>query len=112
MARSARRIERSPAGRRRATASIGDRAGGDWPAELRIALVALCREAQAEDGSIRVQLLGDIRQIFDDKGIDRTSSADLAAALCEIETSPWSEWAKGKPLTAGKLARLVHPFGI
>src|SRR5206468_379416 len=92
--------------------AIGDRAGGDWPAELRIALVALCREARADDGSIGVQLLADIRNIFKADEVERISSVDLVASLCEVETSPWSEWSKGKPISAGKLARLLRPFEV
>jgi len=92
--------------------AIADLAGGDWPHALRSALSELCTKAQTSDGSIGVQLLADIRQIFDARGIDRISSTELAAALCEIETSPWSEWSKGKPLSAGKLARLLVPFDV
>jgi len=92
--------------------AIGDRAGGDWPVALRMALVALCREAQMDDGSIGVQLLTDIRNIFTTGQVERISSVDLAASLCEVETSPWSDWSKGKPLSAGKLARLLHPFEV
>lgn len=92
--------------------AIADCAGGDWPSALRSALVALCREAQTDDGSIGVQLLTDIRNVLDSREVERISSADLVAALAEIETSPWGEWSKGKPLSAGKLARLLHPFEV
>jgi len=92
--------------------AIGDRAGGDWPAALRTALVAICREARADDGSIGVQLLTDIRNIFKAGEVERISSVDLVASLCEVETSPWSEWSKGKPISAGKLARLLRPFEV
>ena len=39
-------------------------------------------------------------------------SADLVAALAEIETSPWAEWSLGKPVTAPKLARLLSKYRI
>jgi hypothetical protein len=92
--------------------AIADAAGGDWPQALRSALIDLCTQAQAADGSIGVQLLGDIRQIIGARADDRISSADLAAALCEIETFPWAEWSHGKPMTAGKLARLLGRYDI
>jgi len=58
-------------------------------------------------------LLADIRGIFDGRDVDRIPSAELAAALAEIETSPWGEWGKaGKPLSAAKLARLLGRFVI
>ena len=92
--------------------AIADAAGGDWPEALRFALVALCGEAQSEDGSIGVMLLADIRNILTEREVERISSADLASALADIETSPWGEWSKGKPLSAAKLARQLHPFEV
>lgn len=92
--------------------AIADCAGGEWSAALRIALVALCREAQADDSSIGMMLLTDIRNVFNVGQVERISSVDLTASLCEVETSPWAEWSKGKPLSAGKLARLLHPFAV
>lgn len=93
--------------------AIADMAGGEWPETARLALIELCGDAQADDQSIGVRLLADIRGIFQERGVDRIPSSELAAALAEIETSPWSEWGKaGKPITAAKLARLLGRFGI
>jgi len=36
----------------------------------------------------------------------------LCSALAGIETSPWPEWSKGKPITPRGLARLLKPFRI
>jgi len=65
----------------------------------------------AED-STGVCLLSDIRAIFEKREVDRISSADLVEALAEIETSYWSEWSRGKPITKPKLARQLSKFGI
>lgn len=93
--------------------AIADLAGGEWPQAARLALIELCAEAQAGDESIGVRVLADIRDVFKNRAEDRISSADLAAALAEIETSPWGEWGKaGKPLSPAKLARLLGPFTI
>lgn len=92
--------------------AIADAAGGDWPRAIRQSLIELCAGAQAADSSIGVQLLADIWQVFDSRGVDRLASADLVAALCEIETSPWVEWFHGKPITPGKLARLLSSHEI
>jgi hypothetical protein len=92
--------------------AIADVVGGSWPEALRLALVELCTEAQASDGSIGVQLLADIRQIFEARGVDRMASSELVGALAEIETSPWAEWSHGKPITPGKLARLLSRYEI
>ncbi len=92
--------------------AIADLAGGDWPETTRRALVELCCEAQADDQSTGVRLLADVYSVFGEKGVDRISSEDLAEALAGIETSPWGEWSRGKPISKSKLARLLGRFGI
>jgi hypothetical protein len=57
-------------------------------------------------------VLGDIRDIFAARGVDRLPSAALVDALGAMENRPWSEWRNGKPITAAALARLLGPFGI
>ena len=59
-----------------------------------------------------VRLLADIKIIFRDRQVDEMPSKDLAEALAGIETSPWAEWSKGKPMSAARLARLLHKFGV
>ena len=92
--------------------TIADAAGGDWPKALRRALVTLCGGAQFYDDSSGVQLLADIHQFFDDSGVDRIASTDLASELAKIETSLWGEWSRGKPLTPIGLAQLLKPYEI
>jgi hypothetical protein len=74
--------------------------------------VMLCTEAQADDDSLGQRLLADVRTVLDAQGLDIVPSADLAAAIAAIETAPWGEWSRGKPLTAAKLARMLGKFGI
>jgi hypothetical protein len=92
--------------------AIADLAGGEWPEAGRHALIELCVEARANDDSIGVRLLADIRATFNGRGIERIASAELATALAEIETSSWGEWSHGKPLSAAKLARLLGKYTI
>jgi len=92
--------------------AIADAAGGEWPSMARRALVELCAEARALEDSNGTRLLSDVRDIFNDHGIDRIPSCELATALAEIETSPWADWSNGKPISKGKLARLLGRFGI
>lgn len=68
--------------------AIADAAGGDWPELAREALMELMRGARDEDVSLGVLLLTDIKQIFDEKGVDNLATKDLIEALVEIETSP------------------------
>jgi Protein of unknown function (DUF3631) len=92
--------------------AIADEAGCDWPEAVRKAAVEIFGSSAAEDQNIGVQLLGDIRAIFDTSDLDKISSADLLEKLKQIEISPWADWSKGKGLTANGLARLLKPFGI
>jgi hypothetical protein len=92
--------------------AIAEAAGGNWPESARASLVTLCVEAQHSDESIGHTLLSDIRRVFDEHGASRLSSAALAGALAEIETSPWGEWSHGKPISTAKVARLLRPFAI
>jgi hypothetical protein len=54
---------------------------------------------------------GDVRDVFAERGVDRLSSADLAASLNEIEESPWGD-IRGRALDARSLARRLRPFSI
>lgn len=90
--------------------ALADLAGGDWPARARSAALALSTGADVDDDSIAVQLLTDIRRVFDANG-DRIATAVLLAALAGDEEAPWAEWY-GKPITARGVAKLLHPFRI
>lgn len=91
--------------------AIADLIGDGWPDRARAAALELSNGVEHEDESASVRLLGDIRAVFDERGVDRLTSAALAAALHEIEESPWAEWY-GKPITATGIARLLAGFGI
>jgi Protein of unknown function (DUF3631) len=87
---------------------IAEVAGGEWP--KRVLAAATAKEEAA--GSRLEELLSDIRDVFDQLGRDRISSAELIEKLCEIPGRPWAEFGKsGKPLTQNKLARLLRERG-
>ncbi|MCI0351629.1 MAG: DUF3631 domain-containing protein [Acidobacteriales bacterium] len=92
--------------------AIADAIGGEWPERARNALVDLYGGQAAEDRSIGVRLLRDIRQIFEERRVGRISSTDLCVALARIETSPWSELLRGERITPVRLARLLGRFEI
>jgi Protein of unknown function (DUF3631) len=92
--------------------AIADALGEEWPEQVRGALVELFASKAAEDSSIRVRLLRDIREIFEAEQLDKIGSDDLVRKLGEIETSPWGEWRQGKPMSARALAEQLKPFNI
>jgi hypothetical protein len=92
--------------------AIADAAGGEWPETARRALLALCTDAQADDASVGVRLLRDIESVFAEKHANEMASSVLCESLASIETSPWADWSKDKPLSPAKLARLLTPFEV
>lgn len=51
--------------------AIAEAAGGEWPQRIRTAALEVFASTAAEDASIGVQLLADIRTIFDDRADDK-----------------------------------------
>jgi Protein of unknown function (DUF3631) len=90
---------------------IAHLAGEDWFIRARRSAVALSGRQAVDDESTGVQLLTDIRAIFEAKAVDRLSSATLVAELHEIEESPWNEWF-GKPITAHGVAKIVKRYEV
>jgi hypothetical protein len=98
---------------------IADLAGGEWPAAARSALIELCVGAQADDSSVGVKLLADIRRVFyprDDDGkalpeLERIASEDLVRSLAAMEDRPWAEWGKAhRPISQPQLALLLGRY--
>lgn len=90
--------------------AVADLAGEHWPATARSACSALVNEADEteEDQSLGVKLLGDVRQIFDERMSTFLPSADLITELRKFEESPWNDF----DLNPNKLARRLADFGI
>ena len=92
--------------------AIADVAGGEWPSLARTAAIDLSNTEVDED-TIKVQLLVDIRAVFNSLGdCDRLFSKRLVAELTADETKPWVSFKNGKPLTERQLARLLADFEI
>jgi hypothetical protein len=91
--------------------AVADVAGGGWPTLARDTCLKLDEARAADDGSIGVRLLGDVRTIFTDAGTDRLASATIVEALARIEEAPWGDWY-GKPVTTRWLAAHLRPFAV
>ena len=90
--------------------AIADEAGGEWPEAVRTAAREIFRSQAADDQNIGVQLLADLKEIF--QAQDKIFTTDLLEKLKKIETSPWADWSKGKGLTCHGLSKLLKPFEI
>jgi putative DNA primase/helicase len=91
--------------------AIADAAGGTWPERARHAARVLSGVEEGA-GSSRELLLGDLRDLFAQRGVGRLASTDIVEALVAREDRPWPEWRAGRPLTVRGLARLLEPFGV
>jgi hypothetical protein len=90
--------------------AIAEHAGGAWPALAKAAAIAL---APKDAGSIGTTLLGDIRAMAADKGVDRLTSSELAETLYTLEDRPWAEWGRNaKPISKNQIARILKDFKI
>jgi uncharacterized protein DUF3631 len=92
--------------------AIADAIGDGWPEQARRSILEIVSGGASEDLSVGVRLLADIRTVFDQSGEDRCSSLELVRRLTDIETSPWSEWNRGKPINPTVLSRLLKPFDV
>lgn len=91
--------------------SIAHFAGGAWPERARIAALSLCGE-EKEAVSVNVELLEDIKAVFDSMGVDKISTAMLIEGLCENPEKPWATWNRGNPISPYQLAMKLKDFFI
>ncbi|WP_039566080.1 DUF3631 domain-containing protein, partial [Ralstonia solanacearum] len=90
---------------------IAEAAGGQWPTLAAAASLKL--SGQAEQGqSIGAELLADIQEVLEAKGVQRIFSADLLAALCEDEEKPWATWNHGKRMSPRQLSKKLDGYGV
>jgi len=91
--------------------AIAETAGGNWPQLARNAAIAL-HGIEEEAPTIGVELLQDIKSIFDEKDCARIFTSHLLEALTEDDEQPWATWNRGKPLSPRQLANKLADFGI
>jgi putative DNA primase/helicase len=90
--------------------AVAEVAGSAVAAQCRHVALAVC--GVEEEPSLGAALLADIRSVFEEKGCDRMTSADLVVELVAMADRPWCECNHGKALTQNQLARRLKPFGI
>jgi len=89
--------------------SIADAAGGDWPKVARAAALALSGK-EPETASVGVELLRDIRLVFD--GADRLATAELIEKLVGDAEGRWKCFNRGAAISPRQLSAKLRPFGI
>lgn len=91
--------------------AIAELAGTDWMNNAYEAAVYLSGHKQ-ESLSIGIELLQDIKNIFDTKGLEKISTKELLDYLCCEDEAPWPTYNKGKPLSARQLGKRLGEYGI
>jgi hypothetical protein len=92
--------------------AVADLAGDHWPETARVTAVTLVTASQAGRPSVGVQLLSDIRTVFDRCRADRLFTESLLTELRGIEEAPWAVIRRGEPLDARGLAQRLRKYDI
>jgi putative DNA primase/helicase len=92
--------------------AIATCAGSEWLAKATAAALKISASSSEQADSAGNELLSDIQNVFESKRIDKISTADLIAALCDDEEAPWSTYNRGKPIVARQLKKQLEPYRI
>jgi hypothetical protein len=96
--------------------AIADAFGAAWAMRAREAALSWAGQHHEEDAA--VVLLGDIRDIFEQIGLDRLASQTMVDHLTAADDAPWAEWRgmngnqQPRKLSQADLAKLLEPFQI
>ena len=91
--------------------AIAGCAGPEWvrrAMDAALGLSGIARDSQSAGN----ELLADIQAVFDAKGCERISMADLIAALIADDEAAWATWNRGRALTARQLGKMLQGYGI
>lgn len=91
--------------------AIADAAGGEWPRMARQAAVVL-HGLEGESPSVGVELLADIKAVFERKQATKMFSSALLDELVADDEAPWATWNRGKAMAPRQLKTKLSEFGI
>lgn len=91
--------------------AIAELAGTVWADRARNAALKLSGSSN-ESMSIGVELLTDIKELFEHNRTEKISTADLITALCDDDEKPWATYNRGKPITPRQVSKRLSEYGI
>ena len=91
--------------------AIADLIGGEWPGRARAAAQTL-HGIEEETPSIGVELLRDIKDVFERRQASRLATNILIEQLTADDELPWATWYRGRPMTPRQLSSRLGEFGI
>ena len=89
--------------------SIAHSLNDEWVIKAKRAMVFM--ESDEDEDDLKIELLQDIQQYFNEKG-DKVSSTALVDYLLELEDRPWADLRHGKGITPHTLANMLRDFNI
>jgi hypothetical protein len=89
---------------------VADVAGGRWPTLAR-RIARKFADRDADDESMMVALLHDIKSVFEERGVTRIGSTELRKALVAMQDRPWADYS-GRAISARRIADMLRPFDI
>lgn len=93
--------------------AIADTAGDEWSKRGRDAALKLSgSESNDQIMTVGIELLLDIKSVFEEKRADRLRTKDLIECLCEDDEKPWATYNRGKPIAARQISKKLSGYGI
>ncbi len=105
--------------------ALGDREQDNWEPLLQVASVAgghwldtalkvalQLSEATVTPISSANELLADIQEVFETKGVNRITTTELITTLCDDPEKSWATYNRGKQLSPWQLSRKLKDYGI
>jgi hypothetical protein len=93
--------------------AIAELAGKETADSAREAAQAIEHDKDEKTAPLNVQLLADLRRLFDRKETEAMLSREIIEELVQDDEAPWGTFGRNdKPLTQRQLANLLRPFGI
>ena len=105
--------------------SLGDRQQDNWEPLLTIAMTAgnewlsigttaalKISGSESATHTIGTELLSDIKEIFEEKQLERITMAELVKALCADDEKTWASYNKGFPITTRQISKKLSGYGI
>jgi Protein of unknown function (DUF3631). len=85
--------------------AIADLAGGDWPKRARAACMHFTDEAAADDDTIAIKFLVDLRAVLTEPAM---TTNQIVTRMLALNESPWARFE----FTEQDLARRLKPYGL
>jgi len=91
--------------------AIAQVAGGDW---LEIGTKAALKLSGSESApqTIGIELLADIKEVFELKAVERISTVELIKALCDDDEKPWATYNRGEKIKPRQLSKKLSGYGL